>query len=298
MPAFLLMKKQVKKFRQLLQQLVKPLTLIDYIIFTTLLLGGILFLLFFKRENTFIDIRLKVADPDIQRINRLHLDEYAVNFTSGDKELNEIGQTIAEIIQVDSYHLFPGTQATYLNMRVKANYNPKRNQYSIKGIPVAVGQSFTFTLSRVKFQGIVVNFPGAVPTAERINEKKLITVQLRDTERKYSEYSNSYGVPYYIAEAIKMGDEIKDFRGNLLVKVLKVDIKSAKRTIITSDNRAITVTDPELKDVFLVLKVNVYSQGGRLYMFDYRPVSVGQLLPIDFPNINIQSTIIEIKDSL
>ncbi len=284
------MKKTIN-FNFFIRRFIKQLTVLDYGLFLVVITGMIFFLFFLKRENIFIDVKFKITDPDVLYMNTRTLDEYAVSFVIGDKELNELGQTIAEIIKVDTYRTNTDRQVVYLTMRIKANYSPRKKLYSIKGRPVVVGQSFTYTLTKVKFEGIVVDFPGFT-AANKTFDKKTVKTQIRDSSR---EYSDTYGVPSYIAYAVKAGDQVKDSQGNVLAKVLQVDVLPAKRTVLSADNRTLVVNDPELKDVFYTLELSVYKDKDRLFMFDYLPVYIGQVLPLNFPSISIWPTIIEIE---
>lgn len=282
--------KTSKKFNFFILRFIRQLTVLDYGLFLIVITGALFFVFFLKRENVFIDVKFKITDPDVLYMNTRALDEYAVSFVIGDKEFNELGQTIAEIVKVDTYRTNTDRQVVYLTLRAKANYNPRKKLYSIKGRPVVVGQSFTYTLTKVKFEGIVVDFPG-LTTANKTFDKKSVKAQIRDSSR---EYSDTYGVPPYIAYAVSVGDQVKDSQGNVLAKVLQVDVLPAKRTVVTTDNRSLVVNDPELKDVFYTLELSVYEDKDRLFMFDYLPVYIGQVLPLNFGQISVWPTIIEI----
>ncbi|OGG11763.1 hypothetical protein A2Z00_05350 [Candidatus Gottesmanbacteria bacterium RBG_13_45_10] len=276
--------------KYLFRSLRKRITNFDIFFISVL---GILFLgfiFFFRRETTYVSLRLKVTDPNVQFINTQPFDEYSSSFVAGDKEVNELGQTVSEIVSVDTYKTDPIKQVTYVNMRTKAVYNPRKQQYTVKGKPVAFGQSINFTLSKIKFEGTIVDFPGFMKN--RTIQKKILRAQFRDPKR---EYSDTYGVAPYIADAVKVGDEVKDSQGNVIIEVLEVESVPAKRTIV-SNNASITIVDQELRDVYYTLEVSVFSVGGRLYMFDFIPVYISQIIPLNFPHISVWPTIISIED--
>jgi hypothetical protein len=283
----------VNTIKKEFQRIRKNITLFDIFFVGILSFIFLGFIVFFRRETTYITLRLKVSDPNVQFINVQPFDEFSYSFTQGDKEVNEFGQTVSEITAVNSYKTESSKQITYVDMKVKAVYNPRKKQYTVKGKPVAFGQSLAFILSKVKFEGLVVDFPGFRSPEEAKTETKIIRTQLRDPKR---DYSDTYGVSQILAQAIEPGDEIKDSQGNVLVKVLTVDVSPAKRTIITNNNTSVTIFDQELKDVYYTLEVQAFNKNGRWYMFDYVPLQIGQILPLNFPYIGALPTILAIED--
>ena len=123
-------------------------------------------------------------------------------------------------------------------------------------------------------------------------KKLIVRAQLQDVQRAYSD---TYGVPNYIAQAVTSGNVVTDSNGVVLAKVLNVEILPAKRTIVTSSNTSMTITDQELRDVFYTLEVNAFKYGDRYYLYDYIPITIGQQLPLNFPFINILPTVVDIK---
>src|SRR4030042_3724909 len=98
--------------KYLFRSLRKRITNFDIFFISVL---GILFLgfiFFFRRETTYVSLRLKVTDPNVQFINTQPFDEYSSSFVAGDKEVNELGQTVSEIVSVDTYKTDPIKQVT------------------------------------------------------------------------------------------------------------------------------------------------------------------------------------------
>jgi hypothetical protein len=283
---------KIKNLHKLIKGSVKRITPLDYIILFVTVVFLLVFLIYFRRENAFIEIRLKLTDPDVRNMSARSLDEYAMNFRVGDKEYNELGQVVNEIVRVDSYRTSSQGQVIYLNIRSKALYNPRKKQYSIQGKPVVAGQSFVFVFSPSKAQGIIVDFPGFTSTKDMPLKKLIVRSQLQDEQRAYSD---TYGVHKYIAQAIKPGDVVTDSNGVVLAKVLSVEVLPANRTIVTNNNTSMTIVDQELKDAFYTLEITAFKYGGRYYLYDYIPISIGQALPLNFPLISILPIIIDIK---
>ena len=136
---------------------------------------------------------------------------------------------------------------------------------------------------------MVVDFPSfqntATPTAT------LVQAQIRTESR---EFSDTWGVPDFIANAVHEGDEVKDSKGNVLAKITSVTVVPARRTIITAAGSPIIIFDPQLKDVFLSLNLTTKIINDKIYMFDYMPVSVGSQIPLNLPTIAISPVITHI----
>ncbi|OGG30178.1 hypothetical protein A3A63_00905 [Candidatus Gottesmanbacteria bacterium RIFCSPLOWO2_01_FULL_46_9] len=275
--------------RSRFQQFKKKLTIIDYLFIVGFIvaIGG--FIIFFRRESVLITIRLKVTDLSPFFIKDQPPDEYAYAFQKGDAEYNELGQITATILDVSAYKTVPEKQVTYVTVKAKTVYDPRKKQYSLKGKPISFGQTFLFTFARVKFEGMVVDFPSfqntATPTAT------LVQAQIRTESR---EFSDTWGVPDFIANAVHEGDEVKDSKGNVLAKITSVTVVPARRTIITAAGSPIIIFDPQLKDVFLSLNLTTKIINDKIYMFDYMPVSVGSQIPLNLPTIAISPVITHI----
>ena len=131
--------KLLRNLRKFLTNVTKRLTTFDYVIFLVFITLFIFLFIFFRRENKFIVIRLKLTDPDVLDMSKRSLDEYAMAFRVGDKEYDELGQVVSEIEHVDAYRTEPQGEVVYLNIRAKALYNPRAKQYYIQGKPVVAG---------------------------------------------------------------------------------------------------------------------------------------------------------------
>lgn len=279
---------------------IKP---IDYVILSCAVFVFILFFFFFKRENRIIDIRLKLTDSDVRSMGLRALDEYSTAFNVEDREYNELGQIVSEITRVDSYRTDPKkidtdfiqqqSQTVYLNIRAKAVYNPRKRQFSIRGKPISAGQSMVFNFANAKAEGIITDFPGFTSILDMPEKKLVVRAQLRDPSRFFSD---TYGAPSFIAQAIHENDIVTDSNGVELAKVLNIEISPARRTVVSSAGSVSVVLDQELKDIYYTLELNARIYQHTYYMYDYVPIFVGQRIPLSFATINILPTIIDIHE--
>lgn len=265
----------------------KPL---DIFLLTLFGVFVLFFILVFSRSNEQIEIRVKVTDPNVLYMGLDPSNEFAYSFQKGDIERNEIGQQVAEIVDVERYKTTSISQSTYLTIKLKANYNPLQKRYSVKGRPIVFGQPIIFTFSNVKVEALIVEFPGYI---QRKNKRTVfIRAQLRNDNRSFSDV---YGVPEFLQNAVKKGDLIKDKDGQPIVEVISVRSEPAKRTVVSQDNRSITITDRELFDVFYELKVEAYEVDGKLFVYDYHPLELGGSLPMILDTFSLWPTVLDIQ---
>lgn len=277
------------KLNHFIRTIYKRLSFWDKLLLATFFLLGATFVVFFRREIRHVTTTFKVTDKDVLYAITNPQEEFANAFTVGDTERNEFGQVISEIMSVNAYRVNPGNQVVYLEIRLKTVYNFRKNQYSMKGKPVIFGQSFVFNFSNVSFQAIVTTPPGF---KQVIGENKLLVkARLRDESR---EFSDTYGVPDYVAGAVKAGDTMKDSAGKVLAQVKDVQVKPARRTVVVSTGRSVVIEDLDLKDVFFTIELTVKEVAGKKYMLDFIPVLVNQRIPLNLENISLWPVITEV----
>ncbi len=269
----------------------KNISISDWIIFGFGLLFLIGFYFFFKRDTVYVTARFKITDENPLYAYSTPNIEYAHAFMPGDSQRDAFGRIITEIKKVDAYQTDPTHYVVYLDIRLKAVYDPKKHTYSAQGKDIVYGEVFTFSLNKVKFKALVVDFPGFTDPRSVQKSKTIVRAQMRADSRNYSDI---YGIPNFLAQAIKVGDTASDSEGNVLVKVLDVTIEPAKRVVVNQNGQPFIVNDPELKDVYYTLEVATTKINGRLYMFDYMPVIIGAGVPINLKTVTLWPSITEI----
>ncbi len=273
----------MKKHLRLLNNLRSKLSLMDGILLGLVLTVLVVIIVFSKREVKFTTIRLKITDEEILYAAASPAVEYANSFIVGDSEKNELGQKTAEITRIEAYNTAPSKKVVILDISVKATYNPRKNQFSLKGKAINYGSSLSFNFEKVKVKGLVVDFPefdGAVPVKEH---KVVVKTQLRWENRAFSDV---YGVPDYVARSVKVGDVVTDSQGKVLAKILEVKTQPAQRTLFSNGN-AVLVNDPLLKDVFYTIELSTKVINDRMYMYDFLPVQIDQAVPLNFAQISL-----------
>lgn len=269
----------------------RRVTILDWIFISFSIVLLLTFYLFFKREVVYITARFKVTDENILYAKTSPNNEFTTSFQVGDTERDELGRVASEIVSVESYKTNPEEHIVYLDIKLKAVYNPRTRQYSVRGKNILFGESLTFSLTKVHFKAVVVDFPG-FRNAQAITLKKtIVKAQLRWDNRYYSDV---YGVPDFVASAVKKGDTVKNSKGEVLVRILDVDIQPAKRLVVNNAGQSFLVEDPYLKDVYYTIELATKEIDGKTYMFDYRPVLINNVIPINMNTVSVWPNIIEI----
>lgn len=258
-------------------------------------LGVLLFVVFafvFFRRSTYITAVVKIGSDSILWDGGSTKTWFSQMMYIGMKEKGAFGQPTAEIVQIRSYNTSPTRRAVYATVKLKVVYYRSSNQYHFKGKPLLVGSTVKLYLDRLLVEGLVTRVEGIPDT----REKKILTVktQLINESPVYPETS---GAKKYIADAIQKGDEIRDEKGDILVKVVDKRENEARKLITTSDGRVLIRTDPDKWDVYLDLQVQAVKMYDRYYVFDDVPLLIGSSIPINTSTVTLYPEIISIDIS-
>src|SRR3972149_1095874 len=265
------------KLLEVIKRFTKKLHPFDIVFIAVAVAALVAFYLIFKRQTVFITIRAKMTDRD----------EFTIGYVIGDKEVDELGRTISEIVNVESYKISPFQSTVYLDINLKVTYNPRTRVYSARGKDILFGETFTFEFSKSRFKGIIVDLPGLSEALKIKTGKTIVKAQVRYDNR---EFSDVYGVPGFFANAVKVGDTVVDTEGNILAKILDVKVTPAKRIFITNSGYPVTIDDPQLKDIYFTIELASKEIYGKLYMFDYKPLLIGESIPIYTKNVALWPT--------
>lgn len=203
-------------------------------------------------------------------------------FHKGMEERDGLGKVRAELLDIFAYEKMPDRITVYLTTKLKVVYNKASNTYTYKGTPVLIGSKIKVNFDNLFVEGLVTDIEGVADSRER----RLITVeaQIREENATYLETS---GTKAYIADAIKVGEEIKDNKGNTIIKILNKKVEPAKKVIVTSDGRTILRLDPVRKDVYLTLEINALKIGERYFLLNDIPIVIDYEIPINTPQLSL-----------
>jgi len=126
---------------------------------------------------------------------------------------------------------------------------------------------------------------------KRVWEEKIVEARVTLLSGIFPE---TLGIFPWRAEAIKIGDEMKDTQGRVVAEVLEKRVSPAEKIVTTADGRVFTRQDPIKKDVILVVKIKTVKEEGVNYFLDVFKVKVGQAIFLSFPEIDIYPEITKI----
>ncbi len=255
--------------------------------------------LFLSPKSSDVTVTVRLADKDL-----IWLDSGspkgipAEAIREGMVEKDLFGRTVAEVIRVvafdqprsESYYV--NKKTVYVTLKLRAAYNPKRDQYRYEGTLLQVGDWIRLTVQSTVINGIVVMLP-----AKDRQELKWMTVKTQIKNEGpflYEPFNETTGIDRFAADAINVGDKATDSDGNVLAEVLDKRVQPA--SVMTGDQYG-NIYDkkhPRKVDVFLTVKVAVRKVGNEWYYLDVLPVKVNVPLPLFLSNIDIEPRITEI----
>ncbi len=276
---------------QIIKNFIKRLRISPVDIFALIFFGIILItvFLFFYRKGEYVTIRVKVITNETGIYTRVYPPSWFANrFEIGDKEIDALGRTNAEIINIDRYNISSDRVATFLDIKLKATYNSRTKQYTTKGKTLTYGTPLQFAFSKIAFDSFVTETP---QKTKKNDDAKYVTVVARD--RGIDTILDKTVEPE-VYQSIKKGDRIYNSNKTLLAEVLEVSLVPAVRVTQTNMGILTLQQDPLYNNIVLTLSVRTNTINGELYMFDTQPLKIGERIPLNFSHALIAPVIIKI----
>ena len=188
----------------------KKLDLFDKSVITLLALGVLFGIVILFRKSQFLEVVIRVDQEQItyspwadQTGTR---PSFANKVKIGQAEKDGLGKIRAEILKLKIYDVTSKNQALFIKAKIKTTYTKASNTYSFKGRPVAIGELITLNLEAITLKGMIVSIPA-------IDQQKNEAVSLKVDVRLISQnpvFPNTNGTYDYLADAVKIGDQIMD----------------------------------------------------------------------------------------
>ncbi len=262
--------------------MLKKFKVFDFIAAGTLALIAVGLFLLFYRKAEYINIRVRVTDQDVLYAQTLPKNWYAKRFSVGDYELDALGRKITEVTGLEAFAVSNENSVVFLDLTVRATYDTRSKMYSVKGKQIQFGAPVRFNLHTITFDGIVTEFPGS----EKQQSVQTHTRTVRALAR---------GIEPYLANSAGVGLEVTNSNKVVLAKITKIEVRPAERVTTTDRGDLLLRLDPLYKDVVYTIDVLVKEQKGVETMFDSIPVKVDQMIPLNFENVSLFPTIIEVQ---
>ncbi len=196
----------------------------------------------------------------------------------GAKEFDAQGNVLAEVLDVRK---FESGERKMLWIKAKLKVTPanKAKQYRFRREPIQIGSLVYIAPNNIKIYTNVMWVEGTPET--RTEEQHIVTLKEYDV------------IPWH-ADAIKVGDTMKDDDGKVLVEVLEKN--SVPAEMITTDDRGnvLVRSNPLRRDITLKLKMTTVKSRNRNYFSYFQPIKIGFYIWIPFENTNFSGNILAI----
>jgi len=278
------MKKSTPMIRiiQKIKFLKRRLNFFDLVVFFILFLV-LIFLAYnrLQRQSTWVNVRLSVENTDWWYKGSSPAYWYINDLEVGDSVKNSLGNPIVEVINIDNYDMGGYYRDIYVDLKVKVDFNKKKNQYSYEFKPLIVGSSLTLNFDKEQLKGLVV----------KIDEKEMeYFYKTIKVEKKFA-YPN-------LADQVVVGSKSYDSNGNLFAEILDVK-KQVATNYEFSDLRGqnILVRNPDYRDLEVVLKIKCFKDVDREFYINKTVIKIDSRIWVQFQNFALEDArIIEIID--
>lgn len=273
------------------KKLIAKITLFDKIALFVFLTIVVSVFGFFYRRSEYVNIKVRVTDKDILYALNNPQNWFANRFVAGDSEKDLLGNDIAKITDVESYNIDNYTKAVYLNIDLKATYDPRSKQYSARGKKLAFGTAVKFNMKGVSFDGLVVDPPKYEQNAAPVYVDAEVLIR--------GIHSDAVGKTFVEPEVLlqlKPGDTVESSAGGKFAEILKVRISNSEHVTTDSLGRLHLRYDPLYKDARLTIRFKVKKIGNEMYIFNDYPFRIGGKPALTFKDKFVVGEIVKIAN--
>ncbi len=256
------------------------LNFFDLIVFLAILIVLVFFIYNrLQRKSTWVNIRISVANVDWWYKGSSPAYWYAHDLKVGDIVKNSFGEVVAEVINVDNYALGGPYRAIYVDLKIKVDFDQKKNQYLYEFKPITVGSSLLLNFSNQQLRGLIVAM------GDKAIEYSYKTIKVTKT-----------GVLPFFAEQVTVGSQIHNTQGDLVAEILDVKIKPNKWYQFSDiRGKTIEVNNPDFRNLEIILKIKTFKDLGIDFYVDESVIKLGARVWLQFPNFALDDAeIIEV----
>jgi|GEM_PF-586812 len=210
----------------------------------------------------------------------------------GASEYDLSGKKIVEVLQVEKFDQ-QARKTMLIRARLLVTKNFRTHKLRFKQIPLEIGSTIVISPGNVGMYANVIGIEGIQDISPQ--EEKTITTRW-------------YNVFPWQADAIHVGDVMRDGSGNVVAEVLRKETTIAEKTVVTENNQLIYGTstkqvgqlillrsDPLRRDVTLEVKIKVRNLENQTYFGVVQNIKVGETLFLSLPDIFINPTIVSLS---
>lgn len=251
-----------------------------FVAFIILMIVGSLIWVRISRKSQWISLRLVLSNDELWWEGAPPQWWYVESLEKGQTSKNSLGETIAEITDVQIFDAGAYRRRAFVDIRVKGSYDTKRQVYLYNYQPLQIGKSLDFTFGKNNVHGLVTY----IDTEFQTYTPRIIEVRIS-------------AIRPWIATSYTKGLEMKDSTGRQLAKILSVDISpsQAKEVVEYYANAEQHYLSNEFYDVTLQLQVQTYESEHISYFIDRAAIKIGERIWFQFPQTAIrEATIIKV----
>ena len=250
-----------------------PITLFDLLIICAFL---VVFIGFFSlrasKKTQWVTVRLIVSNDEWWSEASPPQWWYVEGLTPGQVSKNSLGDTIAEIVNVDNFDIGQYRRRAFIDIRIKGSFDKKRGVYIYNYQPIQIGKALDFTFGKNNVHGLVTYIDSQPqPYKNRTIEVKLSAVRP------------------WVAQSYTQGLEMKDTQGRVLAAVQSVSIAPSTVNEVTElGETQKKFSGSYYNEVVLVVKIKTYESAGIEYFVDRSAIKVGSRIWFQFPKTIIR----------
>lgn len=250
---------------------------------------------FFLRRSDYVTLTLRISESDSYGIWSKPPLWYANTIQTGMKSEDMLGRSTLEVIDVYRYMGEEASSLTYIQLKLRAVYNKRTNEYSYNGSNLLIGSYQQFRIQGVLVTGIVHTIHTQAATEKkRFLLKGYINPSLVDTTALSAE-TISTGIPNFLSKKIVEGMTVKDSRGTILAEIKKVKKSQAQRKFIYN-GQLTQFPDVNLEKVDLEVEVTAEKNGTLYFYRQDSPMLINTSIYFYFDELILPMLITEIVE--
>jgi len=274
------MKKKIKA----ISKLSRRLSVFDWLVIIVLLSGLIFTFYLVSKEERWTKVVVKVTPEEWWRENKPPPQWLTQGINKGDQKRDGLGRRVAEVLDIWAFEWKGETRVLYVSLNLKAEVDKRQGKLKFNHQPLEIGNQLKLDLDKTVIQGLLTFIEGV--SSNIVYEDKVIEGRVFDP-KYFQVFPETIGIMPWQAEAIKVGDQVKDIQGRVIAEVLDKKVKLADKVVVASDGRVFVRQDPIKKDVTLTVKLKSSEYGGVYYFLDDFKVKIGSGILLTLPDIDV-----------
>lgn len=196
-----------------------------------------------------------------------------------DKDISTLGRVNAEIIDKESVEAESYGRYIHLLLKVEAIHT-RTGEYQFKNKPLAVGNIIQLKFPKNSFYAYVQTLGEKKPDIKK-RRVRVMTI-FKEVEP-------------YLESWIKVGNEVKNNKGEIIAKVVEKTTNQTRKEVHTASGQIVAATNPLKKEVYVALEILVKEEDGQLYFTDTFKVKPNEQIFVPWPSGKLYHYIISVE---